>query len=56
MTTNDDNYLKTKNNPVIHFIKVRYFCTLYSGMSESIYDKRLFYPKGADVLKILYET
>ena len=48
-------YFKTKDNPTTHFLKVRYTCTLYSGMQGSIYEKKktfwhFFYPKGAEVL------
>ena len=40
MTTNQKtenyNYFKAKNKPVTHFFKVRYTCTLNSGMEGSI--------------------
>ena len=54
MTTNDDtSNRKQKNNLAKHFLRVKYTCTLYSGMEGSIYEKK---DKGAEVPHVFLKT
>ena len=40
LLTESFNYFKTNNILTKHFLKVKYTCTLYSGMTGSIYEKK----------------